>query len=102
VQNVEVRQGPVQRYFAIADVVVQTAGGGVSKGKRGESSLGDHAGILQGLDDAEAVRDLILERVRRTRSAGLGDERPSAAVQPTAQLAVLREIRDIARRMSEA
>jgi len=28
VQNVEVRQGPLQRYFGIADVVVQTAGGG--------------------------------------------------------------------------
>ena len=28
VQNVEVRQGPVQRFFGIADVIVQTAGGG--------------------------------------------------------------------------
>jgi uncharacterized membrane protein YdbT with pleckstrin-like domain len=31
VQNVAVAQGPVQRYFGIADVIVQTAGGGASK-----------------------------------------------------------------------
>jgi membrane protein YdbS with pleckstrin-like domain len=110
VQNVEVRQGPVQRCFDIADVVVQTAGGGARHGK-GESgpALGAHVGILQGLDDAAAVRDLILERVRRTRSTGLGDERPGApervgaarasAFSPT-HLAVLREIRDTTRRLA--
>ena len=37
VQNVEVRQGPLQRYFGIADVVVQTAGGGARHSK-GESA----------------------------------------------------------------
>jgi membrane protein YdbS with pleckstrin-like domain len=105
VQNVEVRQGPVQRFFAIADVVVKTAGGGARHGKHeGAGSLDAHVGILQGLDDAAAVRDLILDRVRRTRSTGLGDECPTVpgfAVGPTtsAHLAVLREIRDAARRM---
>jgi membrane protein YdbS with pleckstrin-like domain len=110
VQNVEVRQGPVQRYFGVADVIVQTAGGGASHGKDGGASLGAHAGILQGLDDAAAVRDVILDRVRRSRSAGLGDERrgapaASAAVAsgfPPAHLAVLREIRDAARRLEQA
>ena len=33
VQNVEVRQGPLQRYFGIADVIVQTAGGGARHSK---------------------------------------------------------------------
>src|SRR4029453_8092335 len=32
VQNVEVRQGPIQRYFGIADVIAQTAGGGAAHG----------------------------------------------------------------------
>lgn len=110
VQNVEVRQGPVQRFFAIADVVVQTAGGGARHGKgEGAASLGTHVGILQGLDDAGAVRDLILDHVRRTRTTGLGDERPGAlesapaaqaSVLSPAHLAVLREIRDAVRRMS--
>jgi membrane protein YdbS with pleckstrin-like domain len=111
VQNVEVRQGPVQRYFGIADVIVQTAGGGSTHGKEGAQSLGSHVGILQGLDDAQAVRDLILDRVRRTRSAGLGDEhRGASASAPAAvrtglsaaQLAVLRDIRDTVRRIEGA
>jgi membrane protein YdbS with pleckstrin-like domain len=112
VQNVEVSQGPVQRYFGIADVIVQTAGGGARHGK-GERSLSAaaHVGILQGLDDAEVIRDLILDRVSRTRSAGLGDERAampapaaggSVAAFSPAHLAVLREIRDGARRLAEA
>jgi membrane protein YdbS with pleckstrin-like domain len=112
VQNVEVRQGPLQRYFGIADVVVQTAGGGARHAKgEGGATLNAHTGILQGLDDAEGVRTLILERVRRSRSAGLGDERvvygqdmvPDETRSPLvskAQIAVLREIRDIARRLS--
>jgi membrane protein YdbS with pleckstrin-like domain len=110
VQNVEVRQGPLQRYFGIADVVVQTAGGGArhSKGESG-ASLSAHIGILQGLDDAQAVRTMILDRVRRSRSTGLGDDhlhREDAALASLApaltisHVAALREIRDIARRLS--
>jgi membrane protein YdbS with pleckstrin-like domain len=109
VQNVEVRQGPLQRYFDIADVIVQTAGGGVvSHGKGQTSSLGAHMGILQGLDDAEAVRNQILASVERTRSAGLGDEHPmllrpaaaSGSALSERHLGVLREIRDSVRRLA--
>ena len=112
VQNVEVAQGPVQRYFGIADVIVQTAGGGAKQASHGgERSSGAHVGILQGLDNAAAVRDLILDRVRRSRTAGLGDEHATAPVHvdhaprpgySPAHLAVLREIRDQARRLAEA
>jgi membrane protein YdbS with pleckstrin-like domain len=110
VQNVEVRQGPVQRYFGIADVIVQTAGGGGAGHAKGEAlaSSGAHVGMLQGLDDASAVRDLILERVKRTRSTGLGDERVTlpasgSTVGPALSpmhLAVLREISEAARRLA--
>ncbi len=111
VQNVEVAQGPVQRYFGIADVIVQTAGGGASKrtSHGGEKPSNAHRGILQGLDDAHAVRDQILDRVRRSRTTGLGDEHATTAHADhaprsgysTAHLAVLREIRDQARRLAE-
>ncbi len=113
VQNVEVRQGPVQRYFGIADVLVTTAGGGVSShGKGGQSSnLGAHVGLLQGLDDAEIVRNQILACVERTRAAGLGDEHPRELAHAAGtvvhtlssrHLEVLREIRDSARRLGAA
>jgi len=112
VQNVEVAQGPVQRYFGIADVIVQTAGGGAAKkgGHGGETSSDAHVGMLQGLDDADAVRDLILDRVRQSRTAGLGDEQATTPAHTnhaarseysTAHLAVLREIRDQARRLAD-
>lgn len=112
VQNVEVRQGPLQRFFGIADVIVQTAGGGASPHGKGEggSSQSLHTGVLQGLDDADSVRNQILLRVERTRAAGLGDDHPhhvepatgatrAGALSPT-HLAVLREIRDSVRRMA--
>ena len=112
VQNVEVRQGPVQRYFEIADVIVTTAGGGARHSKNEAStSTGAHVGILQGLADAQAVRDLILDRVKRSRSSGLGDERQgpvvpapgltAAALSPS-HMEILREIRDVARRLADA
>jgi membrane protein YdbS with pleckstrin-like domain len=112
VQNVEVRQGPLQRYFGIADVLVTTAGGGVaSHGKHGQtSSLGAHVGLLQGLDDADAVRNQILTFVERTRATGLGDDHPrelataAEAAAPHAlsarHVAVLREIRDSVQRLA--
>lgn len=102
VQNVEVRQGPVQRHFGIADVIVQTAGGGGRSKNEGKGASGAHIGILAGLDDAPSVRDLILDRVKRSRTAGLGDEHhdhhddhPHGAAVPgfsPAHLAVLRDI----------
>lgn len=73
IQNVTIDQGPVQRWFGIADIVVQTAGGG-SEGPPGHGG-GGHAGRLAGVADAAALRDLIMARVRASRGAGLGDER---------------------------
>lgn len=106
VQNVEVRQGPLQRYFEIADVHVETAGGG-AKVQSGQGSLAasGHQGIIEGVHDAARIRDLILSRLRLSRSAGLGDEATLAASGPswTAEhVAVLREIRDAVRALRTA
>jgi len=77
VQNISIRQGPLQRALGIADVVVRTAGGGGATDGHGHQSErlggGMHAGTLRAVDNAEQVRDLILERLRRLRDAGLGD-----------------------------
>ena len=73
VQNVTVQQGPVERYFGIANVVVDTAGGSVSADPKTPTL--SHQGLIAGIDNAAEVRDLIMARVRASAGAGLGDER---------------------------
>src|SRR5262245_61529292 len=103
VQNIHITQGPVQRIFGIADLIVETAGGGSAKGAHGETLSNAHVGMIEGIDNAEELRTLILGRLRQSRSAGLGDE-DHAEHYPcngfsAEQLAVLREIRDTARQL---
>ncbi len=88
VQNVRLAQGPLQRLYGIASVVVETAGGGSMGGKHGGGGIGHHASI-DGVTNAEEIRDLILSRVRESRSAGLGDERGAAGHGAGAGAAVL-------------
>ncbi|MFO0904358.1 MAG: PH domain-containing protein [Pirellulales bacterium] len=119
IQNVSVSQGPLQRMFGIADVVVQTAGGGgMAAGAHGAAMHGGHVGLLEGLENAAAVRDLLLGKLRQSTSAGLGDERsPAERSAPTSfgasygpaasrfddeQIALLREIRAAAERLAKA
>lgn len=102
VQDVKIRQGPVQRLYGIADVIVETAGGGGSKQHGEGENLPSHTGLIEGVDDAARIRDLVMARVRRSRHAGLGDEARelpgtagSAGPGWTAEhVAALREIRD--------
>ena len=105
IQNVAISQGPLQRWFGIADVVVQTAGGGgVAPGPHGPAAHGGHLGLLAGLDNAVEVRNLILGQLRHSRSAGLGDEAHGAEagthLVSVEEVRLLREIRDQARRFA--
>lgn len=108
IQNVTVDQGPVQRFFGIADVLVKTAGGGGMGGPHQENAAGaGHNGLIEGIDNAPQIRDLIMSRLKRSTSAGLGDEAHHAVDQrPPAfsreHLVVLREIRETARRLAAA
>ena len=85
IQNISIRQGPLQRLLGIADLEVQTAGGGAGEGAggaHGQTGARMHVGTFRGVDDAEAIRDVIREQVRRYRDAGLGDpdDAPAAAL----------------------
>ncbi len=95
VQNVRVSSGPVQRRYGIADVVIETAGAGGGGHGGGGSAL--NQGLIEGVADAERIRDLIMARARASRTAGLGDERlPHVdAGFGAAHLEVLREIREL-------
>jgi len=106
VQNVMLRRGPLQRYYGIADLIVQTAGGG-GAGPHGEGG-GGHLGVIEGIANADALRDRILARLRDSKSAGLGDEAhpvPSHPPQHAMQLtpdhvATLRQILGGLRRLN--
>ncbi len=115
VQNIGVHQGPLQRFFGIANVLVETAGGGGKAagqhgGKHGQTSA-SHQGLIEGVADAERIRDLLLSRLKQSKSAGLGDEHyghdmrhattaPTTSGWTPAHLAALREIRDEARALA--
>lgn len=107
VQNIRVTQGPLQRYFGIASVLVETAGGGGGGHQQGHGGAANmHLGLIEGVADAQQIRDAILARIRQSTTAGLGDEadeRTTASPAWTAaHLAVLREIRDAVTAMSRA
>lgn len=72
-QQVTVIQGPVQRLLGLGDVKVQSAGGGGEGEKRRRHGENMHTGLFHGVSNASEIRDLILERLRRYREAGLGD-----------------------------
>ncbi len=72
-QQINVRQNPLQKLFGISDIVVTTAGGGgggPSEGHEAGESL--HTGHLRGLDRAEEIRDRLLEQLKLYRDSGLG------------------------------
>lgn len=83
IQNMVVRQGPIQKLFGISELEIHTAGGG-GKGQDSDpaSAAQDrfHTGRLRGLKDAQALRDRILARLARYRDGGLerseGDDEP--------------------------
>jgi membrane protein YdbS with pleckstrin-like domain len=84
-QQVEVQQGPLQRALGLADVRVQSAGGGGMSGQHQQQGMESlKTVVFRGVENAHEVRDLILARLRRFREAGLGDpDEPAAASQET-------------------
>jgi membrane protein YdbS with pleckstrin-like domain len=112
VQNIKIDQGPLQRLFGVANVLVQTAGGGGGQaGQHGQAAGGgqNHLGLIEGVADAPRIRDLILARLRQAQTTGLGDEHephpPEAGGLRKAgwgpvHLALLTQVRDAARRLA--
>jgi membrane protein YdbS with pleckstrin-like domain len=100
IQNVTIKQGPLQRFFGISDIQVQTAGGGSGRHghQNGPEAGFSHQGLLEGLADAKTIRDLILNRLKKSRSAGLGDEehhQTCGSGWQAQHVALLAEIRDL-------
>ena len=118
VQNVIVSQGPLERWFGISNVLVETAGGGGTAASGGHAHqaqrMAAHRGYVEGIDNGPEIRDMIMAEVRRSTSAGLGDERhyaPPAVASiaihavrgwTTEQLQLLVEVREAAARLAAA
>jgi membrane protein YdbS with pleckstrin-like domain len=82
VQNLSLRQGPLERLFGVTNLHVETAGGGAAEAS-GDAGHGMfHRGRLEGIEPvvAERLRDRIRRLVAHYQGAGLGDDatRPHA------------------------
>ena len=72
VQNLSISQGPIQRALGIADLQVETAGGGGAK--RDEHAARNlHTAVFRGIANAQEIRELIQQRLKGLKDAGLGD-----------------------------
>jgi membrane protein YdbS with pleckstrin-like domain len=96
IQNVTVESGPIERWFGIGNVIVDTAGGGqTSSSAHGKGSPNLHRGQIAGVSNGEEIRQMLLSRLVKSRTAGLGDETIEHAGWSAGHIAVLREIRDL-------
>ena len=67
--------------------------------------MGGHNGLMEGIDNAAQIRDMIMNRLNRSTSAGLGDESHPATIPhrggfSSEHIAALREIREAVRQLA--
>ena len=104
IQNVAVMQGPIQRALGLADLQVETAGGGSAHANQKQVGPNLHVAWFRGIDNAEEVKTLIQDRLRKLKDTGLGDRddhAPPASVAP-ALLDALRAVHAEARALRMA
>lgn len=97
VQNVKIEQGPLERYFGIGSVILDTAGGGGHAGH--SSAVSFHRAVMAGIVDTVALRDLIQKHLRQHMTTGLGDHGEHHAPPSNLDPSRLREVLEAARRL---
>lgn len=74
IQNISIQRNPLQRVFGLATVEVRAAGGGSGGTEPGKGSGSDtHEAKFDGVDNADEIRQILRDRIRRHRDSGLGD-----------------------------
>lgn len=98
IQHISISQGPIQRLLGIADLRVDTAGGGggaAAHGKHGMPNL--HTVWFRGVNNANEIKELMQQRLRQLKDSGLGDHEELVATAHAAVssslLSALREVR---------
>ena len=104
IQNVSVMQGPIQRPLGIADLQVETAGGGGAHANQKQLGPNLHTAWFRGIDNAEEVKLLIQERLRALKDSGLGhhEEMHTAPTAAPAFLDALRAVHAEARALRQS
>ncbi len=96
IQNVAVLQGPIQRALGLADLQVETAGGGSAHANQKQLGPNLHVAWFRGIANAEEVKVLIQDRLRKLKDAGLGNRDDHApAPAPVAAQALLEALRAV-------
>lgn len=104
IQNISISQGPIQRMLNIADLKVDTAGGGGVMPAQGHHQMRNlHTAFFRGVSNAPEIRELIQNRLRHLKDSGLGDheevkkthQTPVNASMVDALRAVLEEARKL-------
>ncbi len=103
IQEIRVSVNPLQRLLGLADVEVHAAGGGGATAHG--APKGGHLATFESVDNASEIRDLMMERLRVYRDAGLGrqpgvEHVEAADTELEAASAVLREVRALRSAMS--
>jgi membrane protein YdbS with pleckstrin-like domain len=114
IQNIAISQGPVQRLLGIADLRVETAGGGGASAQHHQHQPMEnlHTAWFRGVNNAGEVRELIQQRLRLLKDSGLGDHEEVSRAVPAGGaagvpaspglLAALREVHGEARALRQA
>lgn len=93
IQDIRVSRGVIQRWLGLSELALQTASGGSSAEMK-----------IEGIKDADALRDFLYERMRGARDEGEDGAEAVAAPGSTGvtdeALALLVEIRDELRRVN--
>lgn len=96
IQNISIEQGPVERLFGLSSLWVETAGGGSSADPQGGMSQNYHQASMNGLNNAEELRDIIRNYLKSLQpDGGLGDSRGRAGRRggfSSSEVEALREV----------
>ncbi len=92
ITNVDVIQGPMQRYYNIGTIHVQTAGAGGKQGEKAELKI-------NGIRELEKTRDTIIKKVKDSTytlgSADISRERVQTVDKISVFEDILRELKEI-------
>ncbi|MEO5925346.1 MAG: PH domain-containing protein [Bryobacteraceae bacterium] len=100
IQEIRVSAGPLQKLLGLADLEIQSAGGGGGGGPHSSSSA--HVARFSGLDNANEIRDYVVNCLRQYRDSGLGEADHSPSPEASSALAAAHTVLEEARGLRAA